>query len=160
MGACIEAEDGTIDKFMGDGLMAFWGAPVHHKDHAPRACRAALAMREQLTADNRMRSTAGERPVRLRVGVHTGPMVVGNIGAPGRMNYTIVGDAVNAGSRMEQLGKELAPDRECLILITGATARALGPEFTLEPHGAHAVRGRRELIDVYELVDGPHTPAG
>lgn len=156
--ACIESEGGTIDKYLGDGLMAFWGAPEPFDDHAGRACRAALSIKAQLMADNMTRVKAGRPPVRLRVGLHTGPMVVGNIGAPGRMNYTIVGDAVNTGSRMEQLGKELAPDREVVILVSGTTARGLGGAFTLQPLGQHMVRGRRELIDVFELVDGPHGP--
>lgn len=160
LGECVEGEEGTIDKFIGDSLMAFWCAPDLQPDHVARACRAALAMKTRLTADNAARRAEGQVPVRLRVGLHTGPMVVGNIGAPGRMNYTTVGDAVNTGSRMEQLGKDLAPESEVIILITGDTAKGLSAAFTLKPHGKHGVRGRRELIDVFELVDGPDTPGG
>ncbi len=149
---CVEAAGGTIDKFIGDSLMAFWNAPDDQPDHAERACRAALSMASALAADNRRRTAAGLAPVRLRIGVHSGPMVVGNIGAPGRMNYTIVGDAVNTGSRLEQLGKELSgADGDCTILISGATAARLGPDFAPQSCGEIAIRGRREGVAVYRL---------
>ena len=106
----IEATGGTVDKFIGDGVMAFWGAPEAQPDHAERAARAALAIAQALRIDNEARRAAGEVPVRLRLGLHTGPVTVGNIGAPGRMNYTIIGDTVNAAQRVEALGKDLAPD--------------------------------------------------
>ncbi|MFQ5974312.1 MAG: adenylate/guanylate cyclase domain-containing protein, partial [Alphaproteobacteria bacterium] len=107
LGASVEAEGGTIDKFIGDALMAFWGAPDEQEDNADRACRAARAIRRAVDRDNVRRQKEGRAPVRLRIGIHTGPVVVGNIGAPGRMNYTIVGDTVNTGQRVEALGKEL-----------------------------------------------------
>ncbi|NNG04522.1 MAG: adenylate/guanylate cyclase domain-containing protein [Inquilinus sp.] len=149
---CIEVEGGTIDKFIGDAVMAFWGAPDRQPDHADRACRAALAIAEALRADNAERRAAGLAPVRLRIGIHSGPMVVGNIGAPGRMNYTIVGDAVNTGNRLEQLSKELADgDGDVDILISGATAGRLDADFRLTPRGRRPIRGRQEEIEVFRL---------
>ena len=82
LSACVEAEGGTIDKFIGDSVMAFWGAPDRQADHAERACRAALAMARAVRDDNAARTAAGLPPVRMRIGIHTGSVVVGNIGAP------------------------------------------------------------------------------
>jgi class 3 adenylate cyclase len=102
---CVEAEGGTVDKYIGDSVMAFWGAPEPQPDHTERACRAAIGVSIALKSDNMARKREGKPPVRVRIGVHTGEVVVGNIGAPGRINYTIVGDTVNAASRLEQLCK-------------------------------------------------------
>ena len=148
----IEATGGTVDKFIGDGVMAFWGAPEAQPDHAERAARAALAIAQALRIDNEARRAAGEVPVRLRLGLHTGPVTVGNIGAPGRMNYTIIGDTVNAAQRVEALGKDLAPDAEIVAHVSAETAARLGPDFTPAPAGAHTLRGRREAIEVFRLA--------
>jgi len=153
LAACVEAEGGTIDKFIGDALMAFWGAPDPQPDHAARACRAARAMAAAVHADNADRIARGEPAVRLRVGLHTGRMVAGNIGAPGRMNYTIVGDAVNTGARLEQLGKTLVPDApEVVILLSSATAAQAGADVALVSCGRQPVRGRHEGIEVFRLL--------
>jgi class 3 adenylate cyclase len=153
LAACIEAEGGTIDKFIGDSVMAFWGAPDRQEDHADRACRAALAMAAAIREDNAGRMEQGLPAVKVRIGIHTGAMVVGNIGAPGRMNYTIVGDAVNTGNRLEQLSKELAaPDSDVSILISGTTAERLGDGFSPVSCGRQPVRGRQETIEVFRLA--------
>ncbi|NBC32920.1 MAG: adenylate/guanylate cyclase domain-containing protein [Alphaproteobacteria bacterium] len=152
IGACVEAEGGTIDKFVGDSLMAFWNAPDPQPDHADRACRAALAIAAAIRNDNAARRAAGQEPVRLRIGIHTGRMVAGNIGAPGRMNYTIVGDAVNTGSRLEQLGKVLGRETdEAVVLVSEATAAALAGNLPLEDCGRHALRGRHGEIGIFRL---------
>ncbi len=89
----------------------------------------------------------------LRIGLHSGPVTVGNIGAPGRMNYTIVGDTVNVGQRLEQLGKEvLAPGAEVGALVSAATAAAVAGEIELAPAGSHRLPGRKESIEVFRLV--------
>jgi class 3 adenylate cyclase len=155
LGACVEAEGGTIDKFMGDGLMAFWGAPERLEDPAVRACRAALAMARAIEADNHRRAAVGEPAVWIRVGIHTGPVVVGDIGAPGRINYTIVGDTVNAGQRLESLGHDMGRAEAVTILVSEAIRRQLPEGFVLEPAGSFRVRGRAEVIEVYRLTDGP-----
>jgi class 3 adenylate cyclase/HAMP domain-containing protein len=151
IGGCVDAEGGTIDKYIGDALMAFWGAPVWQDDTAPRACRAALAIRAAIEADNTRRGAAGLPPIRIRVGIHTGRVVVGNIGRPGRINYTVVGDTVNSSQRLESLGKEIDPAGEVTILISGATAAQLGSQFAVEPVGRFGVKGREKEIEVYSL---------
>ncbi len=152
LAGCVEVEGGTIDKFMGDALMAFWGAPAEQPDHAARACRAACAIARAVDKDNRLRRAAGEAPVRLRVGIHSGPMMVGHIGVPARMSYTIVGEAVNTGQRIEALGKRLGdPHAAVTILVSGDTAARLGGSMPLEPLGEHALRGRQAPIRVHRL---------
>ena len=143
---CVEAEGGTIDKFIGDSLMAFWGAPEAQPDHAARACRAALAIRAAVTADNAARVREGGDPVRVRIGIHSGEVIVGNIGAPGRINYTIVGDTVNTANRLEQLGKETDEGgADAMILASAATVATAGVEA--RALGAHPIRGRQEEIE-------------
>ena len=141
---CVEAEVGTIDKFICDSLMAFWGAPEAQPDHAARACRAAVA------ADNQARVREGGDPVRVRIGIHSGEVIVGNIGAPGRINYTIVGDTVNTANRLEQLGKEIDEGAaDAIILASAATVAAA--EIKARALGAHPIRGRQEEIEVFAL---------
>ena len=148
----IEAEQGTVDKFIGDSVMAFWGAPDAQPDAAERACRAALAIADGIRAENVRRRSKGEAPLGIRIGIHTGSATVGNIGAPGRINYTIIGDAVNVGQRLEQLGKALFREGgETTVLISAATAAELGPDFHPTPAGKHPVKGRAGEIDVFRL---------
>ncbi len=151
LAGCVRSQAGTIDKFIGDALMAFWGAPDHQADTATRACRAALCMARAIAEDNEKRQAAGRAPIGLRVGIHTGPVVVGNIGAPGRINYTIVGDTVNIGQRLEDLGKSLGDGGAVTILVSDATARQLDDDFTLERAGDFSVKGRSEPVVVYRL---------
>ncbi len=153
LAACIEDEDGTVDKFIGDSIMAFWGAPDHQPDHAERASRAARAIAVAIDAENDARRTAGEPPVRLRIGLHSGPVTVGNIGAPGRINYTIIGDTVNIAQRLEQLGKEAeAAAGAVTVLVSAATAERLGPVFACDSLGGHRLRGRNATIEVFRLL--------
>ena len=149
----VEDEDGTVDKFIGDSLMAFWGAPEQQPDSAERACRAALAIAEAIRADNARRAEHGEAPIRIRIGIHTGSATVGNIGAPNRLNYTIIGETVNVGQRLEEMGKELyPPGTEVAILISGETASQLGPAFHPTAAGRHRLRGHAGETEVFRLV--------
>lgn len=151
LAACIEEEGGTVDKYIGDSVMAFWGAPEPQADHALRACRAARRIAEALHKDNERRRNKGLRPVRVRIGIHSGPAIAGNIGAPGRVNYTLIGDTVNTAQRLEQLGKTVDDGTgDAVILASGATATDI-PESELEPLGAHVLRGRADEIEVYRL---------
>jgi adenylate cyclase len=150
---CIERENGTIDKYIGDAVMAFWGAPDVVEDAPMRAARAAIAIRHELAADNEKRRSAGLAPVRMRIGIHTGPLIVGDIGAPNRLNYTVVGDVVNVAQRLEGLGKEIAPDAESIVLISDATLAGLDDSFEIVHIGRRRVTGKQEPIDVYRLVD-------
>ena len=153
----VEAEGGTVDKFIGDSVMAFWGAPEKQKNRAIRACRAALTIRDGIAADNKVRADRGEPPVRMRIGIHSGEATVGNIGPPDRVNYTVIGDDVNVAQRLEQLGKDVSPDDEVAILVSAATVEDLEDLFQTEPAGDLAVKGRDAPVEVYRLTDGPRT---
>jgi class 3 adenylate cyclase len=151
LAACIEAEGGTVDKYIGDSVMAFWGAPEPQPDHAARACRAAKRIAEALHVENARRTAKGMRPVRVRIGIHSGPAIAGNIGAPGRINYTLIGDTVNTAQRLEQLGKEVDDGvADAVVLVSGATA-AEAHDTELHPLGAHTLRGRVDEIEIYRL---------
>ncbi len=153
LAACVEAEGGTIDKFIGDSLMAFWGAPELQPDHALRACRAARAIAAAIVADNRHRHELGVPPVRIRVGVHSGRAMVGNIGAPGRINYTLVGDIVNTAQRIEEVAKEyMADEDEAIVLVSDVVLRSVGSHCSAQPVGQHILRGRREATNVFRLL--------
>ncbi len=151
--ACIEEERGTIDKYIGDAVMAFWGAPDRLDNPAEHACRAALAISQTLRQDTARRAGKGLRPVRLRIGLHLGSVVVGDIGAPTRINYTIVGDTVNAAQRLEALGKDVDPEAEVIILISQEVEHALPDGFTIAERGSHMVKGKLNAMEVFELVD-------
>ena len=157
--ACVEHEGGTIDKFIGDAVMAFWGAPARMDNPAAAACRAAIAIQEALAADNKQRAAAGLAPVRIRIGIHIGPVVVGDIGAPNRINYTIVGDAVNATQRLESLGKDVDPHAEAIVLVSGDVVAA-APGFRFVERGAHLVKGKQQSLDVYQLTGAPDGNVG
>jgi adenylate cyclase len=148
MSQAIHATGGTIDKFIGDSVMAFWNAPGPHETHEQAACRAALACRDRFKRtleENAWRLTT--KPG-LRIGINTGPALVGNIGSQDRLNYTALGDTVNVASRFEALNKQYGTD----ILIGEDTAAVLGNAFVLRKLDRVAVYGRKHGIEVYELV--------
>ena len=156
LGACIENDHGVIDKYIGDCVMAVWGGLSKMEDHADHAVHAALEMGRVVREDNLQRAAAGLTPVRLRIGLHSGPVVVGNIGAPGRVNYTVVGDTVNVAQRFEQLGKEfMREDDEVIVLVSGDTISAMKHPEVLgalpKPELRH-VKGRDEPEQVYRLL--------
>jgi class 3 adenylate cyclase len=122
VGPAIEQTGGTIDKYMGDGLMAFWGAPEPTPDHARAACLGALALAHQVEAFNRARRAAGLDACRMRVGLHTGTVLVGNVGFAGRVDYTAIGEAVNVASRLEQFGRR-APRLGEVTIVASASCR-------------------------------------
>ena len=153
IGAAIEVEDGTVDKHMGDGVMAFWGAPEAVEDHALRACRAAVIVRAAIVDENARRQALGLVPVHCRIGIHTGPATVGNIGSASRLSYTIVGDTVNSASRLCEMGKMVGHDeQDVVILLGGATASDAAASFVLESMGAHVLRGRHGDTEVFQLL--------
>ena len=156
LNACVEGEGGTVAQFIGDSVMSFWGAPDPQPDHAARACRAALAIGRALEAENARRAREGQPPVRMRIGINTGMVTAGNVGAPGRSNYGIVGDTVNATQRIEQLAKTLCQDRPTVaILVSARTREQAGVGFRFGEVGAHELRGRRELVMIYRLDTAP-----
>jgi len=152
LAACVEAEGGTIDKYIGDSLMAFWGAPELRLDHSARACRAASAIAAAIVGDNRRRRGLGLPPVRIRIGIHAGPAMVGNIGAPGRINYTLVGDVVNTAQRIEEIAKEcMTDDDEAVVLVSNVVIRSAGSGCSALSVGQHVLRGRHEATNVFRL---------
>jgi adenylate cyclase len=157
IGAVIDRHDGMIDKFIGDAVMAVWGAIRPMQGHADAACRAAVEIAGVLQEDNQRRRELGLAAIRLRIGLHTGPVTVGNIGAPGRINFTVVGDTVNVAQRLEQLGKQhMDEGEEVIVLASGATLAALQdpkaaggrPSFV----GEQIIRGRTEPERIYRLL--------
>jgi adenylate cyclase len=150
--SCVEQEGGTIDKFIGDAVMAFWGAPNRIENPAAAACRTAVAIQRALAADNKSRLAQGLEPVRIRMGIHMGSVIVGDIGTPNRINYTIVGDAVNATQRLESLGKAIDPDAEAIALVSEEIFAAAHNGFQFIERGEHLVKGKQESLKVYQLV--------
>jgi adenylate cyclase len=148
----VEATSGTIDKFMGDGVMAFWGAPETDTDHVMHAVRAAEAITRSLHEENAARRELGEAPLRVRMGLHTGRVVVGNIGGPDRHTYTIVGDTVNVAQRLEQLAKDLMkPGDEAVVLASCDVVDASGGKASFTPAGTRLIRGRENPVAVAVL---------
>ncbi|MEG3639683.1 adenylate/guanylate cyclase domain-containing protein [Magnetococcus sp. PR-3] len=153
LGSHVENTGGTIDKYIGDALMAFWGAPDPMPESSTQACYAALAMRDAMQKDNLARQAAGKPTLQIRIGIHLGDVVVGNIGAPGRINYTIVGDTVNSCQRLESLGRHYAtPEESTIILVSGQVAGCIGENFATKHVGEHAVKGRQEPLEVFQLL--------
>ena len=143
----VSGHGGTIDKFIGDAVMAFWGAPAANADHAVDACRAALACQRALRASG-LTDDSG-RPLRVRVGVNSGEMLVGNIGSEFRLNYTVIGDAVNIASRLEGANKEYGTE----IIIGEETRRLAGDRIHVRELDRLMVYGRAGGIAIYELLD-------
>jgi adenylate cyclase len=139
---------GTIDKFIGDGVMAFWGAPVPSERHAVDACAAALECQRLLALQRAEAGRCGGTPLRMRVGINTGRMLVGNIGSSERLSYTVIGDPVNVASRLEALGKIYGAD----IIIGEETRNAAGDAIIVRRLGRVAVYGRIEGLAIYELL--------
>ena len=143
----VNSHGGTIDKFIGDAVMAFWGAPVTNADHAVDACRAALACQHSLRASGP--TDDGGRPLKVRIGINSGNMLVGNIGSEFRLNYTVIGDAVNVASRLESANKEYGTD-----IIIGEEARRLaGDRICARELDRLMVYGRSGGLAIYELLD-------
>ena len=144
----IFAYGGTLDKFMGDGIMAFFGAPRPDPEHARNACLAALAMQLELRRLNLVMEWEGIPPLSIGVGINTGEAVVGNIGTDRRMEYTAIGDHVNLASRLEVLNKEFKTG----VIISEFTLERAG-SFAVRDLGEVDIRGKREPIRIYELID-------
>lgn len=144
----IAQHGGTVDKFIGDAVMAFWNAPRLNPAHAADACRAALANQRHLDRLNEQWRAAGKPVFRTRIGLHTGPVVVGNIGSEHRMNYTVIGDTVNLASRLEVLNKHY----DTRILISETTLVAAGAAVRARPVDCTNVKGKTATVTVYELL--------
>jgi adenylate cyclase len=151
MTAAIFAHRGMINDFVGDAVMAVFGAPVEDADHAWNAVQSAVAMDEALEALNRRWEAAGLPRLRMGIGIHTGSVFAGNVGGRDRIKYTVIGDPVNVASRVEGLNKELGTT----ILVTEETLAAVGERIPVRDCGPMAVKGRVEKVRVFEvLTDG------
>ncbi|MBS0625135.1 MAG: hypothetical protein JSS32_03710 [Verrucomicrobia bacterium] len=144
----ILAQGGAIDKFIGDSIMSIWGAPNEVPDHAARACTAALLCQKALSELNEKQKQTGLPEFATRMGINSGVAIVGNFGTPERMNYSVIGDAVNTASRLQVLNKNY----ETKIIIGEETKRDIGPQFLVRPLGLVEVRGKKNKIRVFELV--------
>ncbi|KMY67013.1 hypothetical protein AAU61_13765 [Desulfocarbo indianensis] len=149
MAQVVLANQGVLDKFMGDALMAFFGAPMAQPDHAARACRTALAMQETLKELNQAWQRRGRPALRMGVGISTGPMIVGNMGSRQYFDYTVLGKAVNSGARLEELTK-LIPGAD--IIVSQETRDACREEFLFRPLDRRALPGTREQVIAYQLL--------
>lgn len=148
LGDVIESSDAVVDKFLGDGLMALFGAPVRQDDDAANAVHAALRMQEEMTELNRELASRGEVAVDIAIGIDGGTVVAGNMGSPSRLNYTVVGEAVNLAARLCQAA---GPGE---ILVSGAVHARVHDRFELHALGARHFKGFSRAIDVY-AVDRP-----
>jgi adenylate cyclase len=141
----IFAFGGTLDKFIGDGIMAYFGAPVVQPDHAERAVRCALAMQDAMRTLNHTRAGRGAEPLRIGIGLHSGRVVVGDVGSPERREYTAIGDTVNVAARVEQLTKVHGVP----ILVSDETRRRAGDGIHFASVGATQVKGRARPVDCW-----------
>jgi adenylate cyclase len=144
----IAAQGGTVDKFIGDAIMAFWGAPAESADHAARACETAVQCQRKLADIRATASTPWGKGLHSRTGIATGSALVGNIGSPERFNYTVMGDTVNLASRLESLNKLYGT----AILVSEATYRAAGNRVVGRPVDVVQVKGRQSGVKLYELL--------
>jgi adenylate cyclase len=145
----IQKHRGTIDKYMGDAVMAFWGAPLADKQHARHALLAALDMLQVVRDLDGPFGAKGWPRIRVGVGIASGPMNVGNMGSEFRIAYTVMGDTVNLGSRMEGLTKQYGVD----IIVNDLTARQV-PEFAFRELDLVRVKGKTEPVAIFEPL-GP-----
>ena len=146
----VFAHDGMLDKYIGDGVMAVWGAPVPQADHAARACRAALEMMERLEKLNVTIAERGWPKLSVRIGLNSGPMVFGNMGSPGHLSLTVMGDNVNLGARLEGVNKQYGT----AILASEATVIAAGDTIVTRELDVVRVKGKDETSRIYEVL-GP-----
>jgi adenylate cyclase len=144
----VNQEHGTIDKFIGDGVMAFWGAPALLDDHAWRACVAALRIQRGMDALNERWLAEELKPLNVRIGIHSDAVLVGNIGSKDRMSYTVMGDGVNVAARLEGINK----DFKTRICVSHAVFKEAGERLCVRPIDDVAVKGRRSKIPIYELL--------
>jgi adenylate cyclase len=139
---CIHAKDGTVAKYLGDGIFAFWNAPDLQTDHAFRACQAALLFRELPAKE------INGKPLKTRIGLHTGIANVGNFGSRLRVDYTAIGDTINLASRLESLNRHLGTE----VLISEHTQKGIEGRLLTRFLGNFRVKGFEKSVGVYELV--------
>ncbi|RME91722.1 MAG: CHASE2 domain-containing protein [Candidatus Hydrogenedentota bacterium] len=140
---------GTVDKYMGDAIMAFWGAPVHNPDHPYLACLASLKQIEELQVLQEKWKSEGKPPIDIGIGLNTGDAVVGNMGSSHRMDYTVMGDTINLGSRLEGTNKVY----KTRIIISEYTYERVKDKVYARELDLIRVKGKHEPVRIYELLD-------
>jgi adenylate cyclase len=156
MSEAVMENGGTIDKYIGDSIMAFWNAPLDEPDHARHACRATLEMRRRLSILNKSLAeraqAAGQSPapIMIGIGLNSGEALVGNLGARTRVNYSVIGDNVNLASRIEGVSKGFGLD-----ILIGEHTRDAAPDFAAIPIGDIFVKGKTLPARLYALIGGP-----
>ena len=149
MAAIVKQSGGTLDKFIGDAVMAFWGEPVPLADHAERACDCALAMKAATLKLAERFAAEGKPAIRIGIGINTADVVVGNIGSlEHKLDYTVIGDGVNLASRLEGLNKEF----QTTIIISEFCLARLAGRFVTRPLGDVKVKGKTKPVQIFELV--------
>ncbi|HMV41986.1 MAG TPA: adenylate/guanylate cyclase domain-containing protein [Leptospiraceae bacterium] len=144
----ITEHHGTLDKYIGDAIMAFWGAPTPIEDHALQACLSALEHKRVLKLANKELERLGKEPFNDRIGIHTGEVIVGNMGSENRLNYTVIGDNVNLASRLESINKYYGTE----IIISESTYELVQDFVEVRILDLVAVKGKHNAIQIYELV--------
>ncbi len=144
----IAEEHGTVDKFIGDGIMAFWGAPAHRPDHTLRACCGAMRAVRRMQQTNDAWSAEGRPRLHLRIGLHCANVLVGNVGSSERLSYTVMGDGVNVAARLEGINKTFGTT----ICISDSIFEVAGPDIVARPIRKVQVKGREHAFMIYELL--------
>lgn len=163
MARVVARHHGVINKYIGDAVMALFGAPVAHHGEAEIAADAvnavecALAMEQEINRLNPIWTARGLTPIAIRIGIFTGPLVAGSLGGSDRLEYTVIGDSVNIASRLESYNKDFtapaAAGRACRILIGEATLSLLGGRYRAEAVGSVALKGKDEMVSVYQVIE-------
>jgi adenylate cyclase len=144
----IAEEHGTVDKFIGDGIMAFWGAPARRPDHVLCACRGAVRAARRMQQLNAEWSAQGRPRLDLRIGLHCAEVLVGNVGSSERLSYTVMGDGVNVAARLEGINKNFGTT----ICISDSVLEVAGQNIVARPIKTVQVKGRSHEFMVYELL--------
>jgi adenylate cyclase len=155
MVAIVFRHKGTVDKFVGDMVMALFGAPLDDPEHAEHAAAAAVDMVKELGELNQQWAAQGRAQLDLGIGINSGDMIAGNIGSSSIMSYTVIGDNVNLGARLESLNK----DYKTRIIISDATRSRLQGNYAIRPLGDVVVKGKSRAVAIFEVVVPSPLPA-
>lgn len=147
MVSIIRSNHGVVDKYVGDAIMALWGVPVGGEEDAKNAIRACLSMREDLAKLNELRVSRGQHALKIGMGLNCGPVIAGNIGSDEKMEYTVIGDAVNLAARIEAMTKAYGSD----LLISESLQELVKEDFILEKCSTAHVKGKSDAIQVYKV---------
>jgi adenylate cyclase len=147
----LDEHHGTLDKLIGDGMMAYFGWPARSPEHATNAIKCAVAVQQALEEWQRQPENAGMPPLRTRIGIHTGEVVIGEVGSGTRVEFTVIGDVVNVASRLEGMNKEYGTT----ILVSEDSRDLAGAIVPYQYRGVATMRGRREPMPVYSIDPGP-----